>query len=311
MRPMQLYFLSLALLTMAMVPAMGQAQSRQKAIEDIVQDIAQPLKPVEGSIAAIKGRDIYVDLGRLDGIQKGNMLKIVRLGEDIEINNKVIGKIRTEIGEIKIVQVVNDKLSIGTLVSSMEEPKKYDRVFSHGKETTSIGIMADAGALPETEGITRDIQNALSQYSWIEVVDRSASGMKISQTELGMMQKHAGIIDPSTAKIFGKRIGADGFLLVNVIKRESDTYQISAKLQQTETGVLLAHASATFTEVRICCCEKIIQENELYARRQERWQVSSKNYKWIAAQQCNREILVDDGQSKVTYLCASDSLCGK
>ena len=66
------------------------------------------LNPFRARVAAVSGSDIYIDQGAEAGIRQGEMLLVVREGNPIVVNGRVVAVEQKELGKIKVVEVNSD-----------------------------------------------------------------------------------------------------------------------------------------------------------------------------------------------------------
>ena len=68
--------------------------------------------PPEGKIVRISGKKIYIDLGKISGLEKKDRFEVVKMGEEIlDGDGESLGREEIVIGTIK-VDSVQDKMSI-------------------------------------------------------------------------------------------------------------------------------------------------------------------------------------------------------
>lgn len=85
----------------------------QKAADNFLKEITAN---VMGRVADISGEEIYIDLGIESGLQKGDIISIVRETSPIEINGKIVGMKTIQIGKAEIIEV-NAEYSVCKVVS--------------------------------------------------------------------------------------------------------------------------------------------------------------------------------------------------
>lgn len=104
-----------------------------EAIKQAAEKINE-INPLEGYVVNIEGRNIYIDLGRNSGVDKGQKFKIFREGQVIKhpVTGKVIGVKKQDLGTIKIIDV-DEEMAIGeaeqgTFASIMKVGDKVRRI---------------------------------------------------------------------------------------------------------------------------------------------------------------------------------------
>ena len=85
----------------------------QEAADNFLKEITAN---VMGRVADISGEEIYIDLGIESGLQKGDIISIVRETSPIEINGKIVGMKTIQIGKAEIIEV-NAEYSVCKVVS--------------------------------------------------------------------------------------------------------------------------------------------------------------------------------------------------
>lgn len=66
------------------------------------------MNPFRARVAAIDGANIYLDQGSAVGLRQGETLQVVREGEPIVVNGKIVAVKQTELCKIKVVEVYSD-----------------------------------------------------------------------------------------------------------------------------------------------------------------------------------------------------------
>lgn len=79
----------------------------KNAAENFLKEL-DSLNPFRARIAEINGADIYIDKGLEAGLRKGETLLVVREGEPIIVNGRVVAMRQREVGKIKVVEVNSD-----------------------------------------------------------------------------------------------------------------------------------------------------------------------------------------------------------
>ena len=83
----------------------GGEEKLPDAISDLARNIAQKIG-LEGSIVQFEAKNVFVDLGTDDGLNKGDVLSVIRLGDVIkDLEDRVIGTKDAVIGTIEITRV--------------------------------------------------------------------------------------------------------------------------------------------------------------------------------------------------------------
>lgn len=79
----------------------------KNAAENFLKEL-DSLNPFRARIAEINGADIYIDKGLEAGLRQGETLIVVREGEPIIVNGKIVAMRQSEVGKIKVVEVNSD-----------------------------------------------------------------------------------------------------------------------------------------------------------------------------------------------------------
>lgn len=104
-----------------------------KAVKEAADKIAE-INPLDGYVVNIEGRNIYIDLGRSAGVDRGQKFKIFREGQVIKhpVTGKVIGVKKQDLGAIRIIEVDEDmaigQAEEGTFISVVQLGDKVRRI---------------------------------------------------------------------------------------------------------------------------------------------------------------------------------------
>jgi len=101
-----------------------EGKATRKAIKDMIKKLKKQYKSfnvLQGKIIKVKGQKIYINLGKNDGMKKGQQLVIYRIGEALtDPDTGEVLDVETEkIGKIEIIKVLG-KLSIAKIKSGKD-----------------------------------------------------------------------------------------------------------------------------------------------------------------------------------------------
>lgn len=106
------------------------------SVEDAANRFLDSIKkqfPVEGYVIKIDGPEVVVDLGKTDGIQKGDGLQVLRMGEDIvhPVTGETIPGEERVVGGLKVL-TVTDTTSLCKMRKGKGGVELGDKVRFHG-----------------------------------------------------------------------------------------------------------------------------------------------------------------------------------
>lgn len=79
----------------------------KEAAENLLREL-NGINPFRARVADVYGADVYIDQGSEAGVRRGEVLIVVREGEPIIVNGKIVAMRQTEIGKVKVVEVNPD-----------------------------------------------------------------------------------------------------------------------------------------------------------------------------------------------------------
>lgn len=111
-------------LTIGVLAGSGNAGAREVATERAIDQFMEKFKesyPIIGTIVAISGKDVYIDIGREHGVRVGQEYTVFTEGRPVvSRTGKIIGVTRTEHGRLKI-KSVEEEMAIGKVDFSAQE----------------------------------------------------------------------------------------------------------------------------------------------------------------------------------------------
>lgn len=110
------------------------AKARRKFVSRFTNllglEAKQPKSYLEAKILYVQGKNVYLNVGRLDGVSAGLHCLVVEEGEPIldPDSGELVGYADEPVGRVRIVYVKDDHLSLAELVSSSRTLRTGDRV---------------------------------------------------------------------------------------------------------------------------------------------------------------------------------------
>jgi len=183
-------------------------------LDRLVRQVEGLFPPLQGYVLKVKGSQVLIDLKQGQPVKPGDVLKLVRLGEEIihPVTNKVIGREETDLGQVKIVDVRQD-YSIAQVLESHKPPQQGDGIRSRFKTVTFLVppvISKDPGA--DTESLAVKLERALNNHPRMEV---PPFGLKAWMLENGLSLKE--LLQPANLARLKQAIPVD-FLLVSKLE---------------------------------------------------------------------------------------------
>lgn len=90
---------------------MSEAAAFNAACKNAAENFLRELdfiNPFRARVADISGADIYIDQGADSGLRRGDRLSVVREGDSIIVNGRIVGVKQEVIGKVKVVEVNAD-----------------------------------------------------------------------------------------------------------------------------------------------------------------------------------------------------------
>ena len=102
--------IGLAALLILASGAMAQDGDSPAALKRIVSQIESLFPPVEGTVVAVDGKTLTLDLKLGQPVNKGDRLKLLRYGKAIvhPVTKEKLGREETDLGEVEILDVRRD-----------------------------------------------------------------------------------------------------------------------------------------------------------------------------------------------------------
>jgi len=218
------------------------------AVEDelssVIDELADRLAFAnEGYVRAVSGDTVYIDLGQAAGIWEGTRFEVVRLGEPILSEGKIIGYQEEIIGEIEVTRV-RKEMSIAKIMSQTKDIQEGDKVYQLTKRLEGIAI-TEFPYGEQFNDLTRDIEDRL----YTAIVQRGLQVMERKRLAEVLEEQAAewtGIFDLATAAEFGKLLGVEGVLIGN-LSDQAETLLITARLVDVETAQVVAAAAVNLS----------------------------------------------------------------
>jgi TolB-like protein len=130
------------------VESRGGEEMLPGAIAELAMTISYKVG-LEGSVIRLGEDEVYIDLGKVDGIKLGQRFEVLRLGEPItDLEGHIIGMSDETIGTVAITKV-QDRFAIAGIEDQSSNFKKGDKVKPILEETKSVIIKSEPKPKPK------------------------------------------------------------------------------------------------------------------------------------------------------------------
>ena len=244
-----------AILCLVTVP-LGYSQQKGEIfdpIADATNRLFDQLKTFfavkEGRVLRVAAGNVYLNLGDEDGIVPDMEFEVVRQGEEITdpSTNEVLGKIETQVGEIK-VRSVRQKMSIATVIKEEGNTQISENDVAFSKVTMkkiAIAELTARGDYKTAWGLlfAEMLITRLSQERKFQVIARSQ--LEKSLRDLGL--SITDMLASDSAQKVGQAINADA-ILIGTVWKLNGRLDVTARLVDTKTATIITSAHTTFKE---------------------------------------------------------------
>jgi len=235
----------------------GQVQRQEGEIFDPIADATDRLfsqlkdffAVKEARVLKVAAGNVYLNLGDEDSIVPDMEFEVVRQGEEITdpSTNEVLGKIETQVGEIKI-KSVRQKMSIATVIKEEENMQTNENDVAFSKVTRkkiAVAELTERGDYKTALGLLFSdmLITRLSQERKFQVIARSR--LEKSLLELGL--NTTDILASDSAQKVGQAIDADAILIGAVLKLNG-VFDVTIRLVDTKTATIITSAHTTLKE---------------------------------------------------------------
>ena len=218
--------LALAALLLAEPVQAGVADQVGATFSLMLQDVVSAFPPVEGLVVQVDGDNIYMDLGKKDGVQAGQEFTIFRKGEQFyhPITRKVLGRYEEVLGYAQ-VQRVEEAFSEALFVpvEGRPPPKAEDGVrITRGRIRVAVVPPVDLTAgKADLRRVSFMLALAMDQTRRFQ----SADSGQVNEVLLNNKTKgEEMLVRPDRAVALGRSLDVMGWLVPVLIERRGITY---------------------------------------------------------------------------------------
>lgn len=227
------------------------------ATDDFKQQIETLAKKLaftaHGDVLKGTESEVYINLGRRDGILPGSKFEIIRQGEPLKVGDEVIGYEETRVAEV-VVEKAREKISICKILTKSDAisiykiltksdvpkiglPKKGDKVYQQRKKINTL-VVGQFTYNNNLNGLTKNMQEMIvtaMANTGMQVVERAQLERVLKEQKLG----YSGLLNINTVKKIGGLLGAEGILL-GTISDMGNNITINARMVDIESGKTLS-----------------------------------------------------------------------
>lgn len=201
-------------------------------LDRLVRQVEGLFPPLQGYVLKVNGSKVLIDLKQGQPVKTGDILKLVRLGEEIihPVTKKKIGREETDLGQIKIIDVRQD-YSIAQILESQKPPQQGDGIRSRFKTISFLvtPVLAKNSAT-DTQSLTIKLEHSLNGNSRMKV---PPFGLKAWMLENGITTKS--LLQKSNLARLKQEIPVD-FLLVSKLETIKGKTALRYRVVSTDDG---------------------------------------------------------------------------
>lgn len=218
--------LTLAALVLAGPAQAGIADQVGATFGLMLQDVVDAFPPVEGLVVQVDGENVYMDLGKKNGVQTGQEFTVFRKGEVFHYPNsgKPLGRFEEVLGYARVQRVETGfSEALFVPIEGRPQPRPEDGVrITRGRIRVAVVPPADLTmARADLRRVPFMLALAMDQTRRFQSVD---SGQV---NEILLNSKTKGeemLVRPDRAVALGKSLDVTGWLIPVLIERRGITY---------------------------------------------------------------------------------------
>jgi len=196
----------------------GQQDDLEGAVDEAVEQLAKDLHAEAWTCKVVKveGEKVLINAGFAEGIKKGDVFSIIRLGEELKDPNthEILGVVKNEIAKVRVEDILENNLSRakilnkkeGIIVGDIVSAKALERKFDETEKWHEIY----GGSSSEKKSST-----GLVKLEKMSLHKMSSSDSSLASDIAARFSKSMVLIETGTARGSGFIITADGFILTN------------------------------------------------------------------------------------------------
>jgi hypothetical protein len=210
--------LALAALLLAEPSLAGVADQVGATFSLMLQDVVSAFPPVEGLVVQVDGDNVYMDLGKKDGVQTGQEFTIFRKGEPFHhpATGKLLGRFEEILGYAQVQRVEE------TFSEALFVPAEDGVRITRGRIRVAVVPPVDLTAgKADLRRVSFMLALAMDQTRRFQSVD---SG-QVNEVLLNNKTKgEEMLVRPDRAVALGKSLDVTGWLVPVLIERRGITY---------------------------------------------------------------------------------------
>jgi len=240
----------IALVTLLFPWASSYAQVGESpaALKRIVSQIETLFPPLEGTVIAVDGETLTLDLKLGQPVNKGDRLKLLRFGADIihPVSKEKIGREETDLGEVEIVDVRRD-YSTARLTTASASAEPGDGVQSPFNTLAFLVAPPEIDAQKKIDGdsLRLAFEQELASHPRFTV---PAFDLKLWLHENGLSTKT--LLGKPALDLLRTRVAAD-FILLPKVKTVKGKTALGYALHSAEDGALKTRARVLSEELPV------------------------------------------------------------
>ena len=232
--------LGLLVLLGALSPAGAQAATGN-GLDRMGQQLEQAFPVLEGVVLTVAGDTLTLDLKQGQPVRAGDILTLIRFGEEIihPVTQQVVGRQETDLGEIRVTEVRKDySLARALALSPDHQPRRGDGVRSVFKKMSVLvaPIHTVASGNVDADTLQLAMESRLAASPRFRVPDFD---LKLWMLESGLKMKS--LTDPHHLGRLKCQVKVDAILVAKVINIQNQT-ALSYKMIATGNGEVIKTA---------------------------------------------------------------------
>ena len=196
----------------------GQQDYLEGAVDEAVDQLAKDLHAEAWTCKVVKveGEKVLINAGFAEGIKKGDVFSIIRLGEELKDPNthKTLGVVKNEIAKVRVEDILENNLSRAKILNKKEEIIVGDIVSAKALEQK----FDETEKWHEIYGASsseKKLSTGPVKLEKMSLHKMSSSDSSLASDIAARFSKSMVLIETGTARGSGFIITADGFILTN------------------------------------------------------------------------------------------------
>jgi len=159
-------------LLLAALPGSGQGGEAFSALDRLVGQVENLFPFTEGYVVSVRGGELILDLKQGQPVKPGDRLKLIRFGKKLvhPVTGKKLGRMETDLGEVKILEVRKD-FSRAVATDPSVEVHAGDGVRSPFKKLSLLLAPVEAARASDSDRLRLDLEKKFARHPRFEVPD--------------------------------------------------------------------------------------------------------------------------------------------